>query len=142
MSLQLSLMLLIAFPQMIRSVASGFTMSFLFNFDLFEKVIVVGEQNHHLSGYKTLNDLFMQVLEFRLFNIPHGTQPLRGRLPLTPGSSLRWFGFSEEGRLCSYDSKVLNVFTVYTSIDVWYLFYAAYGSCSTADSVNIICRVC
>lgn len=72
----------------------------------------MGEHNHHLSYYKTLNDLFMQVLEFRLFNIPHGTQLLRGRLPLTPGSSLHWFGFSEEGQLCSYDSKVLTVYTI------------------------------
>ncbi|KAK7304216.1 hypothetical protein RJT34_15339 [Clitoria ternatea] len=46
-----------------------------------------------------------QMLEFRVFDIPRGTQPLRGRLPLTPGSSLSWFGFSEEGQLCSYDSK-------------------------------------
>jgi len=54
----------------------------------------------------------MQVLEFSLFNIAQGTQPLRGRLPITPGSSLSWFGFSEEGQLCSYDSKVLTVFTL------------------------------
>ncbi|GER46010.1 WD repeat-containing protein [Striga asiatica] len=53
-----------------------------------------------------------QMLEFRVFNIPHGTQPLRGRLPLTPGSCLTWFGFSEEGQLSSFDSKgVLRVFT-------------------------------
>ncbi|XP_019189746.1 PREDICTED: WD repeat and HMG-box DNA-binding protein 1 [Ipomoea nil] len=52
-----------------------------------------------------------QVLEFRVFNIRNGTQPLRGRLPLTPGSSLTWFGFSEEGHLSSSDSKgVLRVF--------------------------------
>lgn len=54
----------------------------------------------------------MQVLEFSLFNIAQGTQPLRGRLPITPGSSLSWFGFSEEGQLCSYDSKVLTVLTL------------------------------
>ncbi|EYU38153.1 hypothetical protein ABFS82_04G141100 [Erythranthe guttata] len=53
-----------------------------------------------------------QMLEFRVFNISHGTQSLRGRLPLTPGSSLTWFGFSEEGQLSSFDSKgVLRVFT-------------------------------
>ncbi|KAL5544857.1 hypothetical protein UlMin_008641 [Ulmus minor] len=53
-----------------------------------------------------------QMLEFRVFNISNGTQPLRGRLPLTPGSHLTWFGFSEEGQLSSYDSKgVLRVFT-------------------------------
>lgn len=47
-----------------------------------------------------------QMLEFRVFNIAKGTQPLKGRLPLTPGSQLTWFGFSEEGQLSSYDSKV------------------------------------
>ena len=47
-----------------------------------------------------------QMLDFKVFNIRHGTQPLKGRLPLSPGSSLEWFGFSEEGRLASYDSKV------------------------------------
>ncbi|KAJ1428121.1 WD40/YVTN repeat-like-containing domain superfamily [Sesbania bispinosa] len=64
----------------------------------------------HASDCLSSND---QVLEFRVFNIPHGTQPLRGRLPLTPGSSLSWFGFSEEGQLCSYDSK--GVLRQYTS---------------------------
>lgn len=48
----------------------------------------------------------IQVLEFRVFNISNGTQPLRGHLPLTPGSCLTWFGFSEEGQLSSYDSEV------------------------------------
>ncbi|CAN4088315.1 unnamed protein product [Withania somnifera] len=53
-----------------------------------------------------------QILEFRVFNICIGTQPCRGRLPLTPGSCLSWFGFSEEGHLSSFDSKgVLRVFT-------------------------------
>ncbi|CAA2976363.1 WD repeat and HMG-box DNA-binding 1 [Olea europaea subsp. europaea] len=53
-----------------------------------------------------------QMLEFRVFNIHNGTQSLRGRLPLTPGSCLTWFGFSEEGLLSSFDSKgVLRVFT-------------------------------
>lgn len=47
-----------------------------------------------------------QMLEFRVFNVSNGTQPLKGRLPLSPGSSLTWFGFSEEGQLASYDSKV------------------------------------
>ncbi|CAK8534324.1 unnamed protein product [Lathyrus sativus] len=64
----------------------------------------------HASDCLSSND---QVLEFRLFNIPQGTQPLRGRLPITPGSSLCWFGFSEEGQLCSYDSK--GVLRLYTS---------------------------
>ncbi|KAK2633663.1 hypothetical protein Ddye_002049 [Dipteronia dyeriana] len=53
-----------------------------------------------------------QILEFRVFNIAKGTQPLKGRLPLSPGSHLTWFGFSEDGQLSSYDSKgVLRVFT-------------------------------
>ncbi|CAK7323182.1 unnamed protein product [Dovyalis caffra] len=53
-----------------------------------------------------------QMLEFRVFDISNGTQPLTGCLPLTPGSHLTWFGFSEEGQLSSYDSKgVLRVFT-------------------------------
>nr|XP_012567793.1 WD repeat and HMG-box DNA-binding protein 1 [Cicer arietinum] len=64
----------------------------------------------HASDCLSSND---QVLEFRLFNIQHGTQPLRGRLPLTPGSYLSWFGFSEEGQLYSYDSK--GVLRLYTS---------------------------
>lgn len=54
--------------------------------------------------------LIMQMLEFRVFNIAQETQPLRGCLSLSAGSSLSWFGFSEEGQLCSYDSKVLIVF--------------------------------
>ncbi|KAE8125017.1 hypothetical protein FH972_019855 [Carpinus fangiana] len=63
----------------------------------------------HVSDCLPSND---QMLEFRVFNIANGTQPLRGRLPLTPGSHLTWFGFSEEGQLSSYDSKgVLRVFT-------------------------------
>ncbi|KAI4344011.1 hypothetical protein L6164_011288 [Bauhinia variegata] len=63
----------------------------------------------HASGCLPSSD---QILEFRVFDIPTGTQPLLGRLPLTPGSSLTWFGLSEEGQLSSYDSKgVLRVFT-------------------------------
>lgn len=46
------------------------------------------------------------MLEFRVFNIFSGTLPKRGKLPITPGSSLTWFGFSEEGQLSSFDSKV------------------------------------
>nr|CAD1839418.1 unnamed protein product [Ananas comosus var. bracteatus] len=52
-----------------------------------------------------------QMLEVKVFNISKGTQSVNCRLPLTPCSSLTWFGFSEEGRLSSYDSKgVLRVF--------------------------------
>lgn len=52
------------------------------------------------------------MLEFRVFNIRSGTQPHRGRLPLTPGSCLSWFGFSEEGHLSSYDSKVRTALNI------------------------------
>ncbi|XP_038687193.1 WD repeat and HMG-box DNA-binding protein 1-like isoform X2 [Tripterygium wilfordii] len=63
----------------------------------------------HLSDCASSSD---QMLEFRVLNISRGTQPFKGRLPLTPGSCLSWFGFSEEGQLSSYDSKgVLMVFT-------------------------------
>ncbi|KAM7277937.1 hypothetical protein ACFE04_005071 [Oxalis oulophora] len=52
-----------------------------------------------------------QMLEFRLFNVSKGTQSSRGRLPITPGSHLTWFGFSE-GQLSSYDSKgMLRLFS-------------------------------
>lgn len=50
-----------------------------------------------------------QILEFSVFNVSNRIQPLRGRLPLTPGSHLTWFGFSEEGQLSSF-------FTWYASI--------------------------
>lgn len=53
------------------------------------------------------------MLEFRVFNVAKGTQPLKGRLPVSPGSSLAWFGFSEEGQLSSYDSKVSSVLLSY-----------------------------
>ncbi|XP_022968783.1 WD repeat and HMG-box DNA-binding protein 1 [Cucurbita maxima] len=63
----------------------------------------------HSSTCLPSND---QMLEFRILNISNETQLLRGHLPLTPGSHLAWFGFSEEGKLSSYDSKgVLRVFT-------------------------------
>ncbi|CAN0871337.1 Protein ENHANCER OF LHP1 1 [Linum grandiflorum] len=53
-----------------------------------------------------------QLLEFHVFDMHNSTKPSSGRLPLTPGSSLIWFGFSEEGQLSSFDSKgVLRVFT-------------------------------
>ncbi|KAK7411298.1 hypothetical protein VNO78_02731 [Psophocarpus tetragonolobus] len=64
----------------------------------------------HASNGLYSND---QMLEFIVFNIPRGTQLLQGRLPVSPGSSLSWFGFSEEGQLCSYDSK--GVLRSYTS---------------------------
>ncbi|KAE8716446.1 Transducin family protein / WD-40 repeat family protein isoform 2 [Hibiscus syriacus] len=64
---------------------------------------------NHVSDCLPSNE---QMLEFTLFNISKGTQVFRGRLPLTPGSYLTWFGFSEEGQISSYDSKgFLRVFT-------------------------------
>ncbi|XP_030521443.2 protein ENHANCER OF LHP1 1 [Rhodamnia argentea] len=52
-----------------------------------------------------------QVVEFTVFNISKSTKAMQGRLPLTPGSQLMWFGFSEEGLLSSYDSKgLLKIF--------------------------------
>ncbi|XWS51275.1 hypothetical protein CRYUN_Cryun12cG0162700 [Craigia yunnanensis] len=63
----------------------------------------------HVSDCLPSNE---QMIEFRIFNISKGTQRFKGRLPLTPGSYLTWFGFSEEGQLSSYDSKgVLRIFT-------------------------------
>ncbi|KAK1296971.1 hypothetical protein QJS10_CPB15g01087 [Acorus calamus] len=53
-----------------------------------------------------------QILDVKVFNISNGTQPIKCRATLTPGSSLAWLGFSEEGRLSTYDSKgVLRVFS-------------------------------
>ncbi|XP_023762447.1 protein ENHANCER OF LHP1 1 [Lactuca sativa] len=53
-----------------------------------------------------------QMLEFRVLNVPNGRQSIRGKLALTPGSILTWFGFSEEGQLTSFDSMgVLRVFS-------------------------------
>ncbi|XP_047163216.1 protein ENHANCER OF LHP1 1 [Vigna umbellata] len=71
-----------------------------------EKLAVVT----HVFDCLSSND---QMLEFIVFNIPQGIQLLQGRLPISPGSSLSWFGFSEEGQLCSYDSK--GVLRSYTS---------------------------
>ncbi|KAK9008823.1 hypothetical protein V6N11_080301 [Hibiscus sabdariffa] len=63
----------------------------------------------HVSDCLPSNE---QMLEYTLFKISKGIQVFKGRLPLTPGSYLTWFGFSEEGQLSSYDSKgVLRVFT-------------------------------
>ncbi|EPS71032.1 hypothetical protein M569_03722, partial [Genlisea aurea] len=63
----------------------------------------------HVSPCLPTNE---QMLEIRVLNISQGTESMRGPLPLTPGSCLSWFGFSEEGQLSSFDSKgVLRVFT-------------------------------
>ncbi|KAK8936893.1 hypothetical protein KSP39_PZI011752 [Platanthera zijinensis] len=53
-----------------------------------------------------------QVLEVNVYNICDRTKPLRCYVPISPGSSLSWFGFSEEGDLCTYDSQgVLRLLT-------------------------------
>ncbi|VVB16977.1 unnamed protein product [Arabis nemorensis] len=63
----------------------------------------------HVSDCLPSNE---QVMEFRVFDISRMTQPLKGRVALTPGSRLRWIGFSEKGSFSSYDSEgVLRVFT-------------------------------
>lgn len=70
------------------------------------------------SPFLTKKFHLKQVLEYRVFNICNGSQPIRGRLPLTPGSCLTWFGFSEGGQLSSFDSYVsLNLPTIHTT---WY----------------------
>ncbi|KAG6472940.1 WD repeat and HMG-box DNA-binding protein 1-like [Zingiber officinale] len=53
-----------------------------------------------------------QMLEVRVLKISKRTEVIKCCLPLSPSSSLTWFGFSEEGQLSSYDSKgVLRVFS-------------------------------
>lgn len=82
------------------------------------------------------------MLEFRVFDISNQTQPLKGRLPLTPGSYLTWFGFSEEGHLSSYDSKVFSAISVknvtsYNAIPPHYILLDM-----QAEIVSLPCRVC
>uniref|UniRef100_A0A2K1XI20 WDHD1/CFT4 second beta-propeller domain-containing protein n=1 Tax=Populus trichocarpa TaxID=3694 RepID=A0A2K1XI20_POPTR len=69
------------------------------------------------SDFKNHLAVVTYMLGFRVFDISNGTQTHRGRLPLTPGSHLTWFGFSEEGQLSSYDSKQIlwGVLLVFTS---------------------------
>ncbi|KAK2422234.1 WD repeat and HMG-box DNA-binding protein [Trifolium repens] len=108
-----------------------------------DKLAVVTHASDRLSS----ND---QVLEFKLFNITHGTQPLCGRLPITPGSSLSWFGFSDEGQLCSYDSK--GVLRLYTSQfgGSWFPVFSAFKEKKTDENYwmvglntnKLVCVVC
>lgn len=59
------------------------------------------------------------MLEFSVFNVPNGTETMRGKLPLTPGSCLTWFGFSEEGQLTSFDSMVrVNLFDEFMPLKI------------------------
>ncbi|KAF9593767.1 hypothetical protein IFM89_025392, partial [Coptis chinensis] len=75
-----------------------------------DELAVVTHASHFFL--QMIRYLFDFMLEFRVLNISNGTQPLRGHLPLTPGSCLSWFGFTEEGQLSSYDSEgTLRVFT-------------------------------
>ncbi|XVF54507.1 hypothetical protein PTKIN_Ptkin05aG0185800 [Pterospermum kingtungense] len=87
----------------------------------------------HVSDCLPSNE---QMLEFRIFNISRGTQPFKGRLPLTPGSYLTWLGFSEEGQLSSYDSKaVLRVFTYQYGTNWLPLFSKLFSVvCKNSDS--------
>lgn len=50
------------------------------------------------------------MLDVKVFNISEGAQSMSGRLILTPLSQLSWFGFSENGQLSSYDSKVCRTY--------------------------------
>ncbi|XP_021909372.1 WD repeat and HMG-box DNA-binding protein 1 [Carica papaya] len=101
----------------------------------------------HVSDCLPSNE---QMLESRVFNVSNGTQSLRSRLPLTPGSYLTWFGFSEEGQLSSYDSKdVLRVFTSQYGGSWLPLFSASRGKQSGEsywvvglNSSKLFCVVC
>ncbi|CAO2181596.1 unnamed protein product [Urochloa humidicola] len=48
-----------------------------------------------------------QVLDVKVFNISERAQSSSGCLLLTPSSQLSWFGFSDNGQLSLYDSKVM-----------------------------------
>ena len=50
------------------------------------------------------------MLDVKVFNISERAQTLFGRLLLTPSSQLSWFGFSDNGQLSSYDSKVCMIY--------------------------------
>lgn len=101
----------------------------------------------HVSDCLPSNE---QMLESRVFNVSNGTQSLRSRLPLTPGSYLTWFGFSEEGQLSSYDSKdVLRVSTSQYGGSWLPLFSASRGKKSGEsywvvglNSSKLFCVVC
>lgn len=54
----------------------------------------------------------LQMLEVKVFKISERTQTITCHLPLTPNASLMWFGFSEEGQLSAYDTKVGHVGTL------------------------------
>ncbi|KZV16002.1 WD repeat and HMG-box DNA-binding protein 1 [Dorcoceras hygrometricum] len=79
-----------------------------------------------------------QMLEFRVFNIHSGTQPLRGRLPLTPGSCLTWFGFSDDGQLSSFDSK--GVLRVYTNLygGSWLPLFSVSKLCKSEENYWVV----
>jgi hypothetical protein len=46
-----------------------------------------------------------QILEFLTFDMRKKRQTQAGRLPLSPGATLTWLGFSEAGCLSTYDSE-------------------------------------
>ncbi|CAA6670674.1 unnamed protein product [Spirodela intermedia] len=80
-------------------------------------------------------------------------QPIRCPLPLSPGSTLSWFGFSEEGQLTAYDSQgVLRVFTNQFGGSWLPIFSNLYRSASTSEeesywvvglnATKLFCIVC
>ncbi|CAA7407757.1 unnamed protein product [Spirodela intermedia] len=104
----------------------------------------------HASGPLPSGD---QMLEVKVFNISSGTQPIRCPLPLSPGSTLSWFGFSEEGQLTAYDSQgVLRVFTNQFGGSWLPIFSNLYRSASTSEeesywvvglnATKLFCIVC
>ncbi|KAK8962747.1 hypothetical protein KSP40_PGU006198 [Platanthera guangdongensis] len=95
----------------------------LFNFLMFQRhilslegpVVTAAGFRNKLAVVTHASDCFPsgdQVLEVNVYNICDRTKPLRCHVPISPGSSLSWFGFSEEGDLCTYDSQgVLRLLT-------------------------------
>ncbi|CAN1296965.1 Protein ENHANCER OF LHP1 1 [Linum perenne] len=97
------------------------------------------------SGCKNQLAVVTHFLEFHVFDMQNGTKPSRGRLPLTPGSSLIWFGFSEEGQLSSYDSKlvlqgVLRVFTNHYGGSWFPLFSYWVAGLNARKLLCIVCK--
>ncbi|KAF8646040.1 hypothetical protein HU200_066003 [Digitaria exilis] len=84
-------------------------------------VVTAAGHGDHLAIVSHASDCLPsgdQVLDVKVFNISERAQSLSGRLLLTPSSQLSWFGFSENGQLSSYDSKVLNIYSVRINVQV------------------------
>ncbi|GJR61930.1 zinc finger BED domain-containing protein RICESLEEPER 2 [Tanacetum coccineum] len=91
-------------------------------------------------------------LEFRVFNIANETQPIRGLLPLSNGSSLTWFGFSEQGQIGCFDSMGVFRLLTYQFGGIWLEVFRA-GACKEVkkghtcwivgfDSGKLYCILC